>query len=131
MGAGAVAARDERRGLLFDRAQRRDDVRALHAGGIVLRPDQHEVVVHDGIALHPEAFGEEFFFRGLGMDEHHVGVAAPSGVERLASALGDHAHLDAGLLFEQRQQIAEQTGVLGRGGRGDDDEFILHSGGRG
>ncbi len=90
-----------------------------------LRPDQDEVVVHHRIALHAEAVGDEFLLLRPRVHEHHVGVAAPAGVERLAGALRDHAHVDAGLLLEQRQDVAEQAGVLGRGGGGDDDGFVL------
>ena len=106
--------------------QRRDDVlAALDAGRIALRPDQDEVVVHHRIALHAEAFGDEFLLLRLGVHEHHVGIAAPAGVERLAGALRDDLHVDAGLGLEQRQDVAEQAGILRRGGRGDDDRFVL------
>ena len=104
---------------------------ALDAGRIALRADQDEVVVHHRIALHAEAFGEEFLFRRLGVHEHHVGVAAPAGVERLAGALRHHLHVDAGLGLEQRQDVAEQAGILRRGGRGDDDRFVLREARRG
>ena len=43
---------------------------------------------------------------------------------RLAGAHRDHADLDAGVVREQRQQIAEQAGLLGRGGRLHDDELV-------
>src|SRR5690606_25377725 len=67
----------------------------------------------------------------LGVDEHHVGVAAAAGVERLAGALGDHAHVDAGLLFEDRQEVLEEPRLLGGGGGGHRDELVLrqHRGG--
>ena len=126
MRAGLVAARDEGGALGLDRLERGDDVLgALDAGRIALRPDQDEVVVHHRIALHAEAFGDELLFLRLGMHEHHVGIAAAAGVERLAGALRHHLHVDAGLRLEQRQDVAEQAGVLGRGGRGDDDRFVL------
>ena len=129
MGAGLVAARDEVGALGLDRLQRGDDVlRSLDAGRIALRPDQDEVVVHDGIALHAKAVGEELFFLRLGMDEHDVGIAAPGGVERLSGALRHHLHVDAGLRLEHRQDVAEQAGILRRGGRGDDDRFVLREG---
>ena len=41
---------------------------------------------------------------------------------RLARAYRDHAHFDTGLGGEDRQQVAEQPGLLGGGGRGDSDE---------
>jgi hypothetical protein len=59
------------------------------------------------------------------MDEHHVGVATPRSVERLPGAERKHLHGDAGLLLEDRQQVFEQAGILGRCGRGDDDRLVL------
>src|SRR5215212_9038141 len=131
MRAAAIAPGDERRGLVLDRLERRDDVvAALDAGRIALWADQDEVVVHDRKALHAEAFRQEFFLRRLGMHEHHIGVAAARGVERLAGTLGDDFHVDAGLLFEDRQQIPEQAGILRRRGRGDHDGLFLSHGRR-
>ena len=64
------------------------------------------------------------------MHEHHVGIAAAAGVERLAGALRDDFHLDAGLLLEQRQNVPEQAGILRRGGRRHDNRFVLGRSGR-
>ncbi len=77
------------------------------------------------MALHAETVGDEFFLLRLGVDEDDVGVAAAAGVERLAGALRHHLHVDAGLGLEQRQDVAEQAGILRRGGGGDDDRFVL------
>ncbi len=63
------------------------------------------------------------------MDEHDIGVAAAAGVERLTSALRHHLHVDAGPGLEQRQDMAEEAGILRRGGRGDDDRPLLGKGG--
>ena len=97
------------RGFGLDRLQRRQNVFALDPGGIVLGAHQDEVIIHHGITLHPEAFGQKLFLGGFGMNEDDIGVAAPCGVERLTGALGQHFHLDAGLLLHDRQQVAEQT----------------------
>jgi hypothetical protein len=106
--ARAVAARNKGRLLFLDRLQRFCNVfHPFDVGGIALRTDQNEVVVHDRMSLHALAFGEKFFLRRLGVHEHHIGVAAPAGVERLASALRHDFHVDAGLLLEQRQDVAE------------------------
>src|SRR6266516_4294708 len=48
-----------------------------------------------------------------------------------SSADRDHAHLDPGLLPENRQHVAEQSRLLGRGRRGNDDELFLRQGGQG
>ena len=96
--------------LVLQRVERSDDVtRSFDAGRIASRADQNEVVIHHGIALHAEALGQEFFLGRFGMHEYHVGVTAPSGVERLASPLRHHLHVDAGLRLEQRQDVAEQS----------------------
>src|SRR5262249_48198320 len=70
-------------------------------------------------------FRNEFLLRLPGMHENHVGIAAAAGVERLAGALRHHLHIDAGLGLEQRQDVAEQAGVLRRSGRCNHDGFIL------
>ena len=108
--AGTIAARDERRTLLLDGLERRHDVlAAIDAGGIALRPDQDEVVVHHRVALYAEAFGEEFFLGGLGVDEYDIGVTAATGIECLPGSLRDNLHIDTGLGLEQRQYVFEQT----------------------
>ena len=94
----------------------RDILISRDGGEVGFRSDQNEIVVHDGIALQAFTLGEEFQFLSLGVDEHDVGIPAPSGVERLARTLGDNPDGDAGLLFDDRQEIFEKAGVLG--GRG-------------
>ena len=110
MRARAVAAGNEGRALRLDRLQRLGDVgHAFDTGGVALRADQDEIVVHHWVALHARAFGDEFLLLRLGMNEYDVGVAAPAGVERLAGALRHHLHVDAGLGLEQRQDMAKQS----------------------
>ena len=99
-------------------------VPAMPAGSL-FGSDQDEVVVHHRLALEPEALGDEFLLLRPGMDEDDVGIAAPAGVERLAGALRDDADLDAGLRLEQRQDMAEQAGILRRGRRGYGDEAAV------
>src|SRR6266851_6966760 len=130
MRARLVAARDERHRLGLNCFQRGLDVLALDAGGVALWPDQHEVVVHHVKTLHPKTFGEEFFFLRFGVDEYHVGVAAPCGVERLPCALRDHLDVDIRLGLEDRQQIAEQPGILRRRRRRHHDRSVLRQRGR-
>src|SRR6266545_159353 len=122
----AIAARYEwcAGGLEF--LQRDDDV--LAAAGfrrIGLRADEHEVVVHHRIALDAVTFREKFFLGGASVHEHDVGIAAPRDIEGLARAQGDDADLDAGLSFEDRQQMVEQPRLLSRRGRGNGDEALL------
>jgi hypothetical protein len=94
---------------------------ARDAGRIGFRPDEHEIVVHHFVAAQAVTFGDKSFLEGLGVNEHHVGVAAPTHVERLAGAQGDDANLDPGLLFEVGQQMAEEPALLSRGSRGHGD----------
>ena len=124
---GAVAARNEWRRLVLDRFQRRQDVLAPDAGGIGMRTDQHEVIVHHRVALDAETIDEEFFFSRLGVHEHHIGVPTPSRIERLAGALGDDFHVDTGLLLEDREQISERPRILRRCRRRDSDGFLLRA----
>ena len=90
--------------------------RAGDAGGVALGADDDEVVVHDVEALHALSVGDELLLVGLGMDEQHVAVAVAGVLDRLPGADGDHAHLDPGLVLKQRQDVAEQARLLGRGG---------------
>src|SRR5262245_36402970 len=70
-------------------------------------------------------FRNEFLLCLPSMHENHVGTAAARHVERLAGTQGDDFNVDAGLLLEQRKDVAEQTGVLRRSGRCNHDGFIL------
>ena len=73
------------------------------------------------MALHAVALGDELLLLRLGVDEHHVGIAAATRIERLPSPLRDDLHVDAGLLLEHRQDVPEEARVLRRCRRGDDD----------
>src|SRR5262249_17120486 len=77
------------------------------------------------IALHAMPFRNEFLLRLPGMHQNHVGTAAARHVERLAGTQGDDFNVDAGLGLEQRQDVAEQAGVLRRTGRSNPDGFVL------
>ena len=83
-----------------------------------------------GRRLTPKPSATNFSSAACVVHEHDVGIAAPRQVERLAGAERDDAHLDAGVLLERRQQVPEQAGLLGRRGRGHDDEFVLRGGRR-
>ena len=56
--------------------------------------------------------------------------ARPAHVERLTRAQRHDLHLDASLRGEDGQDVLEQSGLLGRGGRGDRDRAGLRGGGR-
>jgi hypothetical protein len=95
----------------------KDDIPAAgHVRRIGPRADQHEVVVHHLEAPHAVALGDEFLLERPGMDQDHVGIAAPAHLERLAGAERHHAHLHAALLLVERQQVLEESRLLGRCG---------------
>jgi len=111
------------RSLIVLSAATMSRVPAMPAGS--RRTDQDEVVVHHRVPPDAETLGQELLLRRLGVHQHHVGIAAPAGIERLAGALRHHLHVDAGLGLEDRQQVAEQAGVLCRRGRGNHDRLLL------
>src|SRR6185436_8351958 len=57
-----------------------------------------------------------------------VGIAATRELERLPGAERDHPNLNARLLLEHRQQVLEQTRLLGGSGGRDGDEFLRQRG---
>ena len=59
------------------------------------------------------------------MDKHDVGIATARGVERLSGPERDDLHVDACFGFEDRQDMAKQSGVLRRCGRGNDNGLVL------
>src|SRR5262249_41773018 len=78
LGARVVAARDERRLPVGDRAERCQRVRlALDPGWIYDRADDQKVVVHDQPALDAVAFGHPLHFAGWRVDQHDVCFATP------------------------------------------------------
>jgi len=97
------------------------DVLAVGAGRVVLGTDQYEVVVHDLAVLDAVAFVDELLLRCGVVHEHHVRITAAADVQGLAGTERNDLHVDAGSLFELRQNVPEKAGLLGRRGRGDDD----------
>ena len=126
VGAARIAAREKRLLLRRDLLQRGDDVlAAADMGGIGLRADQDEVVVHDLAAIDAVAGFQEFELGRLVVDEDHVGVAVLADRQGLAGSHRDNVHLDPARLGEGGEQERKQPRLLGRGGRGDGDEKRL------
>src|SRR5262249_18214375 len=73
------------------------------------------------------AFSQKLLFGRFRVDENHISVAAPAGVERLPRSLRDDFHGDARLLLKDREQILEQTAVLRRRCRSNHNRFFLRS----
>src|SRR5262249_25146945 len=104
----------------------RDNVaRAPDAGGIARRTDQDEVVVHYGEPLYPEALGQELLLSRLGGHEDDICVPPPVSIEALAGALRPSVHGDPGVCLEDRQQITEQSRILGGRCRCNHDGLFL------
>ena len=91
---------------------------AANVGGVVRRPNDDKVVIHDIAAVHAEAGGDELVFQRPCMDQNHVDIAGFSQLQCLAGAHGNDIHLAITLLLERRQQDIENSGILCRSGGG-------------
>ena len=122
--AALVAARHEGRPGGRDRPQGSlRVVAAADMGRVCTGADDHEIVPGDLTSVLAMPFGDEAVL-GLGVvDQDKVGVAARRRGERLAGALGEDPHLDAGGRGEGRQDMLEEPGILHRCRRGQDDRF--------
>ena len=91
---------------------------------IVSGADKNEVVVHDLAPNAAEAVAHKLQFPGFVMHQHDVAFAAFADLERLPGADRNHQNVDAARLRKHRQQVAEQTRLLQRCGRGYRDERV-------
>jgi len=64
------------------------------------------------------------------VDEHHVDIAAPCGIEGLARSLGDELEVNPGLTLVDSLELREQPGIL-KACRGGDPEDVRTGGGCG
>src|SRR5690625_4997555 len=132
VGAGIVTAGRKGTFTVGDSRESGNHVAAAaDVSRVGLRAHDHVVVVHHLDALDAITLLDELLLGRPGMDEDDVGVTPAPGIEGLPGALGDDPHLDAGLFFEERQDVAEEAGLLGGGGRGDGDEVLLSQRGAG
>jgi len=83
---------------------------------------------HEPFPPDAETLCKEGLFRGLVMNEDHVGIATPANIQRLTGPDRYHVHVDSGFGGELREKIAEQARSLGRGRRGDGDRALLGEG---
>ena len=97
---------------------------------IGIRPDDDEIVVHHVAAVDAEAVGDELVLADAIVDQQRIGIAAHADRERLSGADRDDVHAEAARRAKDRQDVAEQAGVLGRGGRAENDESLVGLGGR-
>ena len=97
---------------------------------IAVRTDNDEIVVHHVAAVDAKAVGDELVLADPIVDQERIGVAARADRKRLSGSDRDDVHAQAGRGVKDRQDVVEQAGVLGRGGRAENDEALLGLGGR-
>ena len=97
---------------------------------IGVRPDNDEIVVHHVAAIDAKTVGDELVLADPIVDQERIGVAARADRKRLAGADRDDVHAQAGRCAKDRQDVLEQAGILGRGGRAENDEALFGLGGR-
>jgi hypothetical protein len=84
-------------------------------GRIGAGADDDKIVPGDLLAGQPVAGGHKLRLRLGVVHQHQVRVAMRGGRQCLPGALGNHMHLDAGLLRELRQDVSQQPAVFDRG----------------
>ena len=92
--------------------------------GIGTRTDHDENVPGDLPTIDAMPLGDEL---GLGLRIVHqdqIGIAVRRRRQRLAGALREHAHRDAGLPGEFGHDVLEQTRILDRSRRGEHDRLV-------
>ena len=92
---------------------------------IAARSDDHEIVVHDVAAVDAVAISDEFIFSDAIVNQQRVGIAAGADGERLPGSDRDDVNGDACRRGENRQDVAEQSRILGRSGRTECDEPLV------
>ena len=97
---------------------------------IGIRPDNDEIVVHHVAAIDAKAVGDELVLADAIMNQERIGVAARADRKRLSGSDRDNVDAQAGRGAKDRQDALEQAGVLGRGGRTENDEALVGLGGR-
>src|SRR5690606_23231432 len=86
MRSAVICTRHERRARHEYCAERSDRIAsAPHAGRIVWRSDDHEVVVHDLDALSGMTCSNESRLGSGSVDEEHVCITAPGDLQRLSA----------------------------------------------
>jgi len=85
---------------------------ACYPRGILVRTDENEIIVHDGVANQAESIRDKLVLRGRMVHEQHVGIAARGQPDGLPRPDGNDANADACFGREERQQVSEQAGVF-------------------
>ena len=109
---------------IFFSASRMSLPPAIFAGSL-FGPISTKSLYITGKRLTPWPSARNFSSAAFAWTNDDVGVAAAREVERLTGAERHDAHLDAGLLLEDGQDVAEQARLLGRRRRGNGDETFL------
>src|SRR6516164_3658658 len=74
----------------------------LMPAGSLLGPIMTKSLYITELRFTPNPFRNKFLLGLLRMHEYYVGIAAPCGIESLASALRQNPHCDSSLLFKDR-----------------------------
>ena len=122
VGAAFVAARGEAGAGTLDAAHGLPRIGGVtEAGRIALRADDDEVIVHQVVPRRAVACVNERLLGGARMHDQHVAVAVLRVLQGLPGADGNNLDGDPGLGGEGGKDMAVEAGILGRGGRLDDD----------
>jgi len=90
---------------------------------LFVRERAEKALVHlDIAAIDAVAISDKLVFSDTIVNQQRVGVAARADGERLPGSDSDDVNRDAGRRPEDRQDVAEQSRILGRGGRTKGDE---------
>ncbi len=103
----------------------------LHAGRVILGPDDDEEVKHEGHTLLVKAFIYVGLFLGFAVHQQQVGIALASFFDGGAGASRGDLHLVTGLLFKIRLQEGQKSGIVDRGGGGQAHQRVGRCGGGG
>jgi hypothetical protein len=129
MGAAAITSADEGRAGGGDAAQRfRRIAKPGDARGISGGAGDHEIIEHHVPPRPAETIRDKAFFRGAIMHKDHIRITTPPDIQGLAGAQSHHPHGNACFTREDRQDMAEQSGLFRAGGGSDRNAAFLRQG---
>ena len=106
---GALGVHDRLEGVLAG-------AHAGDLGGVVLRADDDEVVVHHVETFFGEAIGHELVLGLAAVDQQHIGITFRADLDRLARTHSDYVNLTARQLLEIGQDEVQEPRIGGAGG---------------
>jgi hypothetical protein len=102
-------------------------LQSRNSGRIASWTHEYEVIVHHVTPVDSVALRHEPVLARTIMNEQGIRVAFFTENERLTSAYGNDADVDAGLLSKERDEMPEETGLLRRRRRCERDEAVLRA----